>query len=193
MLVHLLVAKQPWPTEASTPLDPWRCAVVTGTKMFAADPCTWSATTPKKLVCVRLTSTWMAGPKVSQQNIAQSITRPPPACFLPIVHPGTMCSPGKWRIRTRPSTWCKRNRDSSDQATFFHCSVVRFWCSHETSNPYTCPFFLLLTHQLWGQHVNLLPNVSHPLTGAMMKRQSVLFTSPVSSHNVMPDQCIFVM
>ena len=32
------------------------------------------------------------------------------------------------------------------------------------------PFFLPLTHQLWGQHVDLLPNISHPLTGDMMKR-----------------------
>ncbi|XP_067287607.1 secreted immunoglobulin domain 1 [Pseudorasbora parva] len=31
---------------------------------------------------------------VSQQNIAQSITLPPPACLLLIVHPGAMCSPG---------------------------------------------------------------------------------------------------
>ncbi|KAK3542983.1 hypothetical protein QTP70_008518 [Hemibagrus guttatus] len=34
-----------------------------------------------------------AGPKVSQQNIAQSRTLPPPARLLPIVHPGAMCSP----------------------------------------------------------------------------------------------------
>ena len=38
------------------------------------------------------------------------------------------------------------------------------------SNPYAWPFFLLLTHQLRRQHVHLLPNISHPLTGAMMKR-----------------------
>ncbi|KAL1022270.1 hypothetical protein UPYG_G00024480 [Umbra pygmaea] len=37
----------------------------------------------------------MAGPKVSQQNIAQSITLLLPAFLLPIVHPGAMCSPGK--------------------------------------------------------------------------------------------------
>ncbi|KAK3541089.1 hypothetical protein QTP86_012748 [Hemibagrus guttatus] len=34
-----------------------------------------------------------AGPKVSQQNIAQSRTLPPLARLLPIVHPGAMCSP----------------------------------------------------------------------------------------------------
>ncbi|KAK3515003.1 hypothetical protein QTP70_003253 [Hemibagrus guttatus] len=31
--------------------------------------------------------------KVSQQNIDQRVTLPPPACLLPIVHPGAMCSP----------------------------------------------------------------------------------------------------
>ncbi|XP_026232523.1 trace amine-associated receptor 13c-like [Anabas testudineus] len=35
----------------------------------------------------------MAQPKGSQQNIAQSITLPPPASLLPIVHPGVMWSP----------------------------------------------------------------------------------------------------
>ncbi|KAK3560805.1 hypothetical protein QTP86_019505, partial [Hemibagrus guttatus] len=43
---------------------------------------------------VKVTSTWTAGPKVSQQNIDQSMTLPPPARLLPIVHPGAMCSPG---------------------------------------------------------------------------------------------------
>ncbi len=38
VLVTLLLPKQPWPVEAWTPLDPWRCAVVSGTKMLAANP-----------------------------------------------------------------------------------------------------------------------------------------------------------
>ncbi|KAK3524920.1 hypothetical protein QTP86_011505 [Hemibagrus guttatus] len=46
------------------------------------------------VVQIKVTSTWMAGPNVSQQNIAQSITLPPLACLLSIVHPGAMCSPG---------------------------------------------------------------------------------------------------
>ena len=74
-------------------------------------------------------STWIARPKVSKQNIAQIITLPLPACPPHIVHPGVMCSPGKWRTSTRLPTWCKRKRDWGDQATFFHCSVVQFWCS----------------------------------------------------------------
>ncbi|KAK3561432.1 hypothetical protein QTP86_002841, partial [Hemibagrus guttatus] len=43
---------------------------------------------------VKVTSPWMAGPKVSQQNIAQSMRLPPPARLLPIVHAGAMCFPG---------------------------------------------------------------------------------------------------
>ncbi|KAK3533963.1 hypothetical protein QTP70_034997 [Hemibagrus guttatus] len=47
----------------------------------------------REVLRVKVTSTWMAGPKVSQQNIAQSRTVLPPARLLPIVHPGAMCSP----------------------------------------------------------------------------------------------------
>ncbi|KAK3528532.1 hypothetical protein QTP70_001737 [Hemibagrus guttatus] len=47
----------------------------------------------KLVIRVKVTSTWMAEPKVSQQNNAQSMTLPPPTHLLPIVHPGTMCSP----------------------------------------------------------------------------------------------------
>ncbi|XP_067288474.1 tripartite motif-containing protein 16-like protein [Pseudorasbora parva] len=44
------------------------------------------------------------GPEVSQQNVAQSITLPPPACPLPIVHPGAMCYPGrKVKARNTPA------------------------------------------------------------------------------------------
>uniref|UniRef100_UPI0037E7F9F5 complement C1q-like protein 2 n=1 Tax=Semicossyphus pulcher TaxID=241346 RepID=UPI0037E7F9F5 len=37
----------------------------------------------------------MAGPKLSQQNIAKSITLHPQACLLPKVHPGAMYSPAQ--------------------------------------------------------------------------------------------------
>ncbi len=74
----------------------------------------------RQVVRDEVTSTWMAGPKASQQNIAQSFKLPPPACLLPVVHPGAMGSPGKRCTCTQTSTWCKRKRDSSDQASFFH-------------------------------------------------------------------------
>lgn len=38
MLVPILLPKQLWSVEAQTPLDPWRCVVVSGTKMLAPDP-----------------------------------------------------------------------------------------------------------------------------------------------------------
>ena len=91
---------------------------------------TWSATILRKAVDVKVTSTWMAGPKAFQKNISQSITLPLPSYLFPIVHPGAMCSSGKQRTLTRPSMWCKRTCDSPDQTTFFNCSVVQFWCSH---------------------------------------------------------------
>ncbi|KAK3528760.1 hypothetical protein QTP70_011191 [Hemibagrus guttatus] len=47
----------------------------------------------RQVLRVKVTSTGTAGPKVSQQNIAQSMTLPPPARLLPIVNPCAMCSP----------------------------------------------------------------------------------------------------
>lgn len=58
------------------------------------------------------------------------------------------------------------------------------------SNPYGCPFFLLLTHRLQGQSVPLLPNISNPLSSAIVMRYSMLFTLPVSGPNVMAERCI---
>ena len=58
-----------------------------------------------------------------------NITLPPPAFHLPIVHLGAMCFPDEQHTRTQPSMWCKRKHDSSDQATFFHFSVVQILCS----------------------------------------------------------------
>lgn len=50
------------------------------------------------------------------------------AHLLPLVHPVAISSPGKRDAHVRPSTWCKREHDSSDQDTFFHCPMVQFWC-----------------------------------------------------------------
>ena len=82
--------------------------------------CTWSAIMLRYVICVKVTSTWMVGPKISHHSIAQSITLPPLDCLLSIVHPDAMCSPGKRHTRTQPSRLCKRKRVSSDQATVFH-------------------------------------------------------------------------
>ena len=80
--------------------------------------------------------------------------------------------------------WPLQTENTPQELQFWRCSdpVVQpsqFGPCQTRSNPYTCLFFLLPTHQLWGQHVHLLPNMPHPLTGAMMKKLSVLFTSPV--------------
>ena len=61
--------------------------------------------------CVKVTSTCIAGPKVSQQNIAQSITLPPLACLLPIVHPGARSVAGGLRphpddVFSKTHTYC---------------------------------------------------------------------------------------
>lgn len=64
---------------------------------------------------------------------------------------------------TQTSRWCKRKRDSSEQDTFFHCSVIQFSCWHAHCWSFwwlawgsACffPVFLLLTRQLWGQNVH---------------------------------------
>lgn len=57
----------------------------------------------------------MPGPKVSQKNITQNIMLHLPACLLPTVHPSAVSSLGKQC--TRPSTWSKKKKDLSDQAS----------------------------------------------------------------------------
>ena len=47
------------------------------------------------------------------------------------------------------------------------------------------------THQLWGRNVHFHAYISHPLTGVIITR-SVLFTSPVSSCNVVADLCLCI-
>lgn len=129
MSAPLLPPKQSWPVEAWTP-------VVSGPKILAADPlspvscnhCCFVAESIillkeaaaireycfhervnvfKYVVHVQTKSTWMVGPRVSQQNIGQSITLPPLAGLLPIVHPGAMCSPGKQRTQPIHLMWKK--------------------------------------------------------------------------------------
>lgn len=69
---------------------------------------------------VRNCAVGIIGPEVAQENIAHSITPPSLACIHQTVHPGAIASDGNQRIKPRPSMWCTRNLDSSDQATFFH-------------------------------------------------------------------------
>ncbi len=58
----------------------WKRALSSG-NTTAMKWCTWSATMFRSVVRVKVTFSWMPGPKVSQQNIAQSIRLPLPTCF----------------------------------------------------------------------------------------------------------------
>ncbi len=58
----------------------WKRALSSG-NTTAMKWCTWSATMFRLVVRVKVTFSWMPGPKVSQQNIAQSIRLPSPTCF----------------------------------------------------------------------------------------------------------------
>lgn len=50
------------------------------------------------LVCLGVT--WIAGPELSQQDLARGITLPPPTCLPPTVHPGAASSPGRCHTDT---------------------------------------------------------------------------------------------
>ncbi len=67
------------------------------------------------------------GPKVCQENIPHTITPPPPAWTVETRQDGSMLSCSLRQILTLPSESRSRNRDSSDQATFFQSSIVQFW------------------------------------------------------------------
>ncbi len=65
-------------------------------------------------------------PKVCHENISH-ITPPPPAWTVETRQDGSMLSCSLRQILTLPSECRSRNRDSSDQATFFQSSIVQFW------------------------------------------------------------------
>ncbi len=67
------------------------------------------------------------GPKVYQENIPHTITPPPAAWTVETRQDGSMLSCSLRQILTLPSECRSRNRDSSDQATFFQSSIVQFW------------------------------------------------------------------
>ncbi len=72
--------------------------------------CSCSAVMFRYLTATRGCAIGIMGPKVSQENIAHSITPP--------LHSGAIAFIGNWIIHARPSTWYTRNLESSDQATF---------------------------------------------------------------------------
>lgn len=87
-------------------------------------------------------------PKVSQENIANSITLPPPACVQPTVDPGTIACVGHRRTCDRPSMWCTRLLESSDQAIFVHGPILM------TFGPF--PALLEMAHIYCHCHIVLI-------------------------------------
>ncbi len=65
------------------------------------------------------------GPKCA--NLPNTPPPPPPAWTIETRQDVSMLSCSLCQILTLPSECRSRNRDSSDQATFFQSSIVRFW------------------------------------------------------------------
>lgn len=66
--------------------------------------------------------------------------------------------------------------------------TITMWPSSNPLKFFCLPIFPVSNVSLRAK-CSLLPNISCPLTLPMMKRWSVVFTSPVSGHNVIPDCC----
>ncbi len=88
---------------------------------------TWSVTILWEAVAFKRCSIGAKGPKVCQENIPLTITPPPPAWTVETRQDGSMLSCSLCQILTLTSECRSRNRDSSDQATFFQSSIVLFW------------------------------------------------------------------
>ncbi len=120
-LGNLKATSTPWTVAGvAGALSCWKRPLLSGNTIDMKG-CMWSAAIFSQVVRVKVTSTWMPGSKVSQQNIAQSITLLSPMFLLPTLHPLAISS--NTHAPGHPSGL---KRDSSDQATFFHCSMVQF-------------------------------------------------------------------
>ena len=107
-----------WPTEAWTLQDLWRCPVVSGTEMLAADPVSCVA-----VDCACSSRTWDLIWRPGQQTFSE--------LFLPCDGPHYRSGRGHCD-RGIPLPWRggpQQCWDSSDQVTFFHSSKVQFWRS----------------------------------------------------------------
>ncbi len=69
----------------------------------------------------------MRGPKCAKTISPHHYT--PPAWTVETRQNGSMFSCSLRQILTLPSECCRRNRDSTDQATFFQSSIVQFCCA----------------------------------------------------------------
>ncbi len=117
------------------------------------------------------------GPKVCQENIPHTTTPPPPAWTVETRQDGSMLSCSLCQILTLSSECRSRNRDSSDQGTFFQSSIVQFWWS--CVNCSLCFLFLSEErHPVWSSAA-----VAHLLQGSTccVFRDGILHTLVVMS------------
>lgn len=163
----------------------------------------------------KVTSTLMAGLKVSYQDIAQSTTH----CllqvtFYPIVHTGARCFPGKqWTKPHRPHDVKEHVIDQTrPPSSTAHMAIVGAFSGEQGSawapwlsapyttycdalsirtsmKPYGSSLSVALDQTGWWSLKSL--NFFLLLTSTLRtkKRWSVLFTSAVSGQTVIPDQC----
>jgi len=112
--------------------------------MVAIKGWTWSVTMLRLAVAFKQCPIGTKWPKVCQENIPHTIT-PPPACTVVTRHDGSMISFCLRQILTLPSERLNRNRDSSDQATFFQSLTVQFWWALAN-----CSLFFLFVVEMSG-------------------------------------------
>ncbi len=118
------------------------------------------------------------GSKVSQENTPHTNTPPPTAWTIETRQDISMLSCSLRQILTLPSECRSRNRDSSDQATFFQSSIVQFWWSLCELYP-PCPVLSWQErHPVWSSAAG-----AHLLQGSMccVFRDGVLYTLVVTS------------
>ncbi len=87
--------------------------------------------------------------KVCQENISHTITPPPPDWTIETRQDESMLSCSLHQILILPSECRSRNRDSSDQATFFQSSIVQFWWACVNCSLRVCSFAAVV-HLLQG-------------------------------------------
>ncbi len=118
-------------------------------------------------------------PKVCQENIPHTITPPPPPAWtIETRQDGSMLSCSLRQILTLTSECRSRNRDSSDQVTFYQSSTVQFWwaCAN-------CSFRFLFLADRSGTPVWSSAAVAHLLQGSTycVFRDGILYTLVVTS------------
>lgn len=103
----------------------------------------------------------------------------PVSCWLFLFFLGLCLEGGNQCIPKTPHNTCCLIRPTVPVIKPSQCGPLLNWL---LENPYACPFFMLPTHYIWALTVHLLPNVSHPLTGATVMR-FLVWLNNVSIYN----------